>query len=196
MPDLNTIYFYSAIGGGIVLAIQLGMMLLGMDDSFAEGADGGFDFSDVDADGGNESSGLWLLEMISLRTVAAAATLFGIVGWGSLSAGQSVGASLALAILAGYAALYFVYWLFKQVFRLESSGNANIQGAIGLPAQVYIPIGPGDAAGKVTLELQGRTVEYQALTASHKKLNTGEQVIVTDVVSSDTVRVAPAEQQS
>ncbi|MEO1496096.1 MAG: hypothetical protein AAFV43_02990 [Planctomycetota bacterium] len=192
MPDLPTIYLYSAIGGGVVLAIQLGMMLLGMDDTFAEGGDTGFDFSDADADGGNESSGLWLLEMISLRTVSAAATLFGIVGWSAMSAGQSAGASLAFAGLAGYAALYFVYWLFKQVFRLEASGNANIQNAVGLPAQVYVPIGPGDAAGKVTLKMQGRTMEYQALTSAASRLATGEQVVVTEVVSSDTLRVAPA----
>jgi hypothetical protein len=52
---------------------------------------------------------------------------------------------------------------------------------------------PGQRAGvgKVTLKLQNRTVEYQALTP-YQQLPTGSKVVVTAVLGPDTVEVAPA----
>ena len=46
--------------------------------------------------------------------------------------------------------------------------------------------------GKVTLRLQNRTVEYQALTP-HGALPTGSPVVVTAVLGPDTVEVAAAD---
>jgi hypothetical protein len=55
-----------------------------------------------------------------------------------------------------------------------------------------LPIpGKKGGIGKVTLNLQNRTVEYQAVTAD-KELPTGSKVVVVAVVSSDTVEVASA----
>lgn len=185
---VNDIFFYTALGGGALLLLQIVMMLLGMDEGgLGDALDGDLDLGDSDSEG----SGFWLLEMISLRTISAAAALFGLVGKAALESGQSTGVALALGGCAGFAALYAVYWLFKQVFKLEVSGNTDIRGAIGLPAQVYVPIGPGDAPGKIQVKLQGRTVEYQALSAAPERLATGSQVVVTEVVSTDTVRVSP-----
>ena len=45
--------------------------------------------------------------------------------------------------------------------------------------------------GKVTLSLQNRTVEYQAMT-SRQELPTGAKVVVVGVISPDTVEVLPA----
>lgn len=191
MPDLNTIFLYSALGGGALLVLQFAMLLLGMDDGFGDAADPGLDGGDFDADSTTDSSGFWFLEMLSLRTLSAAATFFGLTGKAFLASGTSQGVALGFALGVGYAAMYAVYWVFKQVFKLETSGNTNINNAIGLPAQVYVPIGPGDIAGKVLLELQGRTVEYQAVTDVADRLATGANVVVTGIVSGDTVRVSP-----
>lgn len=197
--QLETLFLYSAIGGGVVLLVQLGMMVLGMDDGLLEGADAGgvdvdMDVDGVDSDGQTDSHGLWFFEMISLRTLAAAATFFGLVGGGANSMGMPTGVSIALACLAGYGAMYSVYWAFKQIFKLETSGNTDIYNAIGKPAEVYVPIAPSkERAGKVTLALQGRTVEYQALTESDQPLSTGSKVMVMDVLSADTVLVAPTD---
>lgn len=187
---LESIYLYSAIGGGAVLLIQLASMLLGMDDGLADVGDPGVD---IDVDGTTDGSS-WFFEMLSLRTIAAAATLFGLVGGVANSAGQSPGVSLTLAIVAGYSAMYSVYWAFKQLFKLEVSGAQDINNAVGLTGQVYVPIAPsGGQAGKVHLSMQGRTVEYQALTDSDQPLATGAKVVVRGVVSNDTVKVAPAD---
>lgn len=190
---LETVYLYSAIGGGAVLLIQLASMLLGLDDGLADAGDPGID---IDIDGTTDGSS-WFFEMLSLRTIAAAATLFGLVGGVVNSAGQPVGVSLGLALVAGYSAMYFVYWAFKQLFKLEVSGAQDINNAVGLTGQVYVPIAPaGGQAGKVHLSMQGRTVEYLALTDSEHPLATGTKVVVRDIVSHDTVKVAPADATS
>lgn len=195
MSSLETLYLYSAIGGGVVLLTQLALMLLGGDDGFGEG-DAGAD-ADIDADSSTDSHGFWFFEIISLRTLAAAATFFGLAGGAANSIGWPPGVSLVVGALAGYGAMYTVYWAFKQLFRLETSGNEDIRLAVGLPAEVYVPIAAGGAqAGKVHVALQGRTVEYQALTDGPDALVTGAKVIVTGVVNNDTVRVAPAAQAS
>ena len=188
---LSGVFFYCAVIGGAVLVLQLVLMLMGVDDGgFGDVADAGMDLGDIDLDSA-EASGFWFFEMLSLRTIAAAATFFGLVGKATLASGQSGGVALTLAVAAGYGAMYAVYWAFKQIFKLETSGNTDIRNAVGKVGQVYVPIDPG-AAGKIQLHLQGRTVELQARTDAAERLATGAKVTVTEVVSSDTVKVAPA----
>lgn len=192
---LSSLFLYSALFGGIVLLLQLAMMLLGFDDGglgeLSDGLDlGGGDLGDgLEGGASTDSSGFWLLEIISIRTLSAAATFFGLVGMASLAGGQSTSVSLTFASLAGYAAMYSVYWVFKQIFNLETSGNEEIENAIGVIGKVYIPIDPG-GKGKIQLKLQGRTVEYQAISDHANRLATGMNVMITEVISSDTVKVA------
>jgi membrane protein implicated in regulation of membrane protease activity len=197
--NLESLFLYAAVGGGVVLLTQLVMMVLGGDDGgFDDGP--GIDHSATDqsgahhnSDGGvTDASGFWFFEIISLRTLAAAATFFGLVGGAANATGAPAGVSLALAALAGYGAMYAVYWAFRQIFRLETQGNEDVYNAIGQTAEVYVPIAESNRqAGKVHLTLQGRTVEYQALTDSDHPLATGDKVLVLDVVSNDTLKVAP-----
>jgi hypothetical protein len=187
---LESIYFYSAVIGGACLLLQLVLLLLGGED----GGDLDGDL-DVDAGGSHQDSSFWMLEAISFRTVASAASFFGLTGLATTSAGLSQQVSLVLAIAAGVGALYAVYWAFRQMFRvLQTSGNELIQNALGQPGSVYVPIPARNAGlGKVHIEMQGRTVEYQALTGDESPLGTGTSVYVMDIVNSDTVRVTKAE---
>jgi hypothetical protein len=148
----------------------------------------------ADADLGHPGAH-WFYEVISLRTLSAAVTFFGLTGKSSMAFGYTAFQSLVVATLVGLAAMYAVYWLFKQVYRLQHTGTENIRNAVGASADVYVPI-PGNraGAGKVTFRLQNRLVEYQAVTEEPERLATGEKVIVVAVVNSDTVRVVRAEQ--
>lgn len=192
---ISSLFFYCALFGGVILLLQLAMMFIGFDDGglgeLGDGLDlGGGDFGDgLDGDASTDASGFWLLEIISIRTLSAAATFFGLVGMASLTGGQSTGVSLAFACVAGYAAMYSVYWVFKQIFKLETSGNEDIRNAVGIVGKVYIPIDPG-AKGKIQLKLQGRTVEYQAISDHAERLATGVNVMITEIISNDTVKVA------
>jgi hypothetical protein len=147
----------------------------------------------ADADLGHPGAH-WFYEVISLRTLSAAVTFFGLAGKTAMAAGYAPLHSFAVATIAGLAALYAVYWLFKQVYKLQHAGTENIRNAIGASAVVYVPIpGKRAGAGKVTFRLQNRLVEYQAVTEDDTRLTTGEKVIVVAVVNSDTVRVVRAE---
>ena len=191
---LSDIFIYSTLIGGGALLLQVAMMFMGFDDLF-EGAEGdvggGFDFDDagIDADGA-ETSGFWLFEMISIRTLTAALAFFGLGGWICLAAGLSPPVAVGGSLVAGYAAMYSVYWSFKQLFKLETSGNLDVRNAIGKTAKVYIPIPASrTGAGKVQVRVQDRIAEYQAVTEEQQPLKTGEPVLVMELVSNDTLLV-------
>jgi hypothetical protein len=218
----NSIYFYAAVIGGTVLAFQFVLMLFGWgDDGGHGGALGGADGADFagghgggDVGTGSDASdhhhagwaeasdadlghpgGHWFYEVLSLRTISAAVTFFGLGGRLAQAYGARDVTSLVVALAAGWFALYAVYWLFLQVYKVQHAGNENVNLAVGLPATVYVPI-PGNRAGvgKVMFELQNRTVEYQAVTEDGERLPTGEKVIVDKIVNSDTVSVTRARQ--
>ncbi len=179
-----------------MLAFQFLMIFFGGGDDDFDGGGGDIDAGgdlDWDSDGSSHGDvgGYWFFEMVSLRTLAAAATFFGLVGLTSDSAGLAPPVSLTLAASAGFGAMYAVYWMFKQLMKLQSSGTQQIRNAIGRPAQVYLRIpGKNGGAGKVHLSMQRRTVEYLAVTDELDEIPTGENVWVVEVVNSDTLRVA------
>ena len=147
----------------------------------------------ADADLGHPGAH-WFYEVISLRTLSAAVTFFGLAGKTALAWGYAPLHAFVVATIVGLAAMYAVYWLFKQVYKLQHTGTENIRNAIGASAVVYVPIpGKRAGAGKVTFRLQNRLVEYQAVTEEDTRLTTGEKVVVVAVVNSDTVRVVRAE---
>jgi hypothetical protein len=204
-------FTFAAVLGGVVLVFQFVLSLFGMGDhdgdvggmhhgDLAGGGAHGGDFSGGhDSVGGHDAGGdashatNWFYEVISIRTLSAGAAFFGVTGNGALAWDFSPSGAFVLATTAGAGAMYGVYWLYKQVYRLQHSGTENIRNAIGAPAVVYVPIpAKGAGAGKVTFKLQNRLVEYLAVTDDDSRLATGEKVLVTAIVGSDTVRVARA----
>ena len=150
----------------------------------------------ADADLGHPGAH-WFYEVLSLRTLSAAVTFFGLAGITARAYGEPATISFAIATLAGVAATLIVYWLFKQVYKLQHTGTENVRNALGLSATVYVPIpAKRGGAGKVTFRLQNRVAEYQAVSDDAERLKTGEKVIVVGIVNSDTVRVARAEKST
>ena len=132
------------------------------------------------------------LDLFSSRSIVAGLAFFGVAGAAAARAGWRPGLAAFCAVTAGLAAMVAVAWLMSRLLRLEEDGAVRVEGAVGAPAIVYLAI-PGErsGAGKVTLTLQGRTVEYDAVTAGGR-LPTGAPVIVVDVLSPDTLEVVPA----
>ena len=131
------------------------------------------------------------LDLFSTRSLVAGLAFFGIAGAAATQAGWRPGFAVFCAAAAGLAAMIAVAWLMSRLLRLEEDGTVRAEGALGAPAIVYLAIpGARSGAGKVTLTLQGRTVEYEAVTAGDR-LPTGAPVIVVDVVSPGTLEVAP-----
>jgi hypothetical protein len=130
--------------------------------------------------------------MLSLRTVVAGLTFFGLGGLASNASGAHPLGSLSIAAVSGFAALYLVGWAMRTLMRLRADGTVHIENAVGQTAVVYLTI-PGHRAGKgkITVTLQNRTMEYEAET-EHDTLPTDTLVHVVAVAGPDTVEVAPA----
>ena len=141
---------------------------------------------------GDHGASTWLFQMISLRTLVAALTFFGLAGMAAQSSGASAPKVLAVALAAGFGAMYSVFWIMQSLTRLSADGTVHIQRAIGREAKVYLPIpGHGAGAGKVFVSLQGRSMEYPA-TTSGDPLSAGARVVIVNVVGQNTLEVQPA----
>lgn len=143
---------------------------------------------DANAEHADSTTGF---RVISLRTVVAGVTFFGLGGLGAESTGAGPIAVWMVALAAGAAAMYGVYWVFRTLYSLKSDGTVQIANAVGQHGTVYLRI-PGDdsGTGKVQMCLQSRTVEYLATTAG-EALPTGTRIVVVDVVTPTTVQVEP-----
>jgi hypothetical protein len=187
---MNTFFLTCAVVGAVILVAQLVLSAFGADHgdvSHGDVAPGDLPHEAVPH--GHASEGLQLL---SARALSAGVAFFGIGALGINALGVPSFFAAAGGVIVGAAAMLGVAVTMRSLLRLESDGSINIYGAIGAAATVYLPI-PGDkaGAGKVTLALQGRTVEYQAVTAEGTVLPTGMAVVIVDVHNSDTVEVAP-----
>jgi hypothetical protein len=199
------VYLIALLVGGTVLLLQFLLGLLGMGDH--HDASSGSDFHDVgghdmpghdvgghDAhahDAGHDSYITWFASVLTFRTVVAAIAFFGVGGLSAIEAGLDPLLAGAVALAAGLGALLLVASLMRALGNLRSDGTVRIHRAVGQTGTVYLGIPANKAgAGKVTLNLQNRTVEYQAITRQ-QELPTGTKVKVVGVVSSDTVEVVP-----
>ena len=203
------VFLVCAVIGGTIFIVQFVLALVGFggedfelgddipDDMPEDFPEEFGDAGDVDAvtDGQgdvHDHGSTWLFGVISLRTVVAATTFFGLAGIASLQAGQTSLMSLAIALVAGAGAMYGVHYLMRLLYGLRHDGTERIGTAVGKRATVYVPI-PGNRTGrgKVQMRLQGRVVEYLAVTSAPEKLPTGSMVEVANVLSSSTLEVNP-----
>lgn len=141
---------------------------------------------------GHESANAWFIKLLSVRTVIAGLTFFGLGGLTANASGVRPLESLVIAAVCGFAALYLVGWAMRTLMRLRADGTVHIENALGQSALVYLTI-PGHRAGKgkITVTVQNRTMEYEAET-EHEPLPTGALVQVVAIAGPDTVEVVPA----
>lgn len=212
LSAVQRVFAYFALPATLVLIIQSVLVLFGMGHDNADAGHGGVDFGHAHADfghahvdvghthadgghahaHGHQDDGSDGFALFSIRGLVA---FFSVGGWTGIVL-DGMGAGVALTVLAslaaGFAALYLVALLFRLTAKLQSSGNIELNNAVGKSAKVYIPI-PGNekGTGKVTLTLQERFVECDALTRAPQGLKTGEFVRVTAIVNANTLVVEP-----
>ena len=179
---LMGVYFLCAVFGGTLTLLQLILMMFGFGN--AEESDFG--------DAVNHASPVELSKMLSLRTMVAGIAFFGLGGLAALTGGVSQPLSVLIAITSGAAAIYAVYYLYWSATKLNADGSLSGQSLIGSSGSVYVRIPAGKSgSGKVLICQQGRTVEYEAVTAGDE-LKTNTPIIVVQTVSTTTLEVAPA----
>jgi membrane protein implicated in regulation of membrane protease activity len=203
---LQQIFALFAIPATVILALQTLMLLFGLGhhgdaDGGGDGGDGGdgVDAHDGDAEadhhgghahkGGAHDSGL---RIFTVRAFVAFFSIFGWLGIVLLDGGMNTPFAITLAFIAGVAAMIGIAYFFKAAMQLQSSGNIDIRNSLGKTATVYIPIPPNRTGkGKVTLTVQDRFIEVDAVTDSDLRLKTGTEVIGISMTDQNVLCVAP-----
>ena len=178
---LMAVYFVSAVFGGILILLQLFLMLLG----FGWDTDAGYDIGAGD----DSPFPTEISKVLSFRTVITGIAFFGLGGLAALTGGTSQWVSVIIAIVSGLIAIFAVYYLYWSVARITTDGTLSEKTLVGSTGTVYLKIPEAKSGtGRVLVVQQGRTAEYEAITAGGE-LKTGIPIVVIGVVSSTIVEV-------
>ncbi len=208
LSDLMRVLYCIAIPSTLILVLQLLLTMIGghadggvdvSDTSGIDGLDGGLDLdgngipdtleTDISqmADGGNPAD----FGNFKLLTVQTIVTFLAVFGWVSIicvSSGLAPLGGIAIGALCGAAMMLLVAKLVQASRKLAENGAINLKNAIGETATVYLTVPPKNAgSGKITMQLQGRFCEFDAVNAGAQPLATGSQVVVTDVIGDSLV---------
>lgn len=189
----HAVYFWAALIGCTLLVIQVILQIIGLGgDADMDGSAPDADLSAGDHDPAHGTQGNIFFGILSFKTFVAFAAIFGLTGLSLENSDLPDLQRIGIAILAGLAAMVMVAYMMRALYNLGESGSVVIRNAVGHQAEVYLRIpAKGDGRGKVTVEIQGRTVELPAVTDG-EAISTGAVVKVVDVVSGETVKVVPA----
>jgi len=186
---MEGIYFYCSIIGGSILVLQVLLVLVGFGGD--TDVDGHLDADSLEAHAHASDA---FFKILSLKTLVAFVTFFGLSGMAATRGGISTVPTLLISLAAGSTALYIVAWMMAGLSKLQSSGNLELSNAIGTVAKVYLTV-PGRhlGRGKITVSVQGRTVEAKAVT-SGEELKTGSMVRVVGSPAADLLEVVSLEE--
>ena len=189
---METFYLVAAGGGGALIVCQF---LAGVFGLMGEHEVGTPHEVQVDTHLGDShhdqpQASNWFLGLLTFRSISAAITFFGLGGLTAKYYRENESSSFFIALLSGCAALYLVALIMKTMYQLKADGTVRIERALGRHGRVYLTIpGQKKGSGKVTLNLQNRTVECLAITAENE-LPTGSNVKVVALLGPNLVEVA------
>lgn len=159
------------------------------------GADADFSIEDVTGaeaaahDGGHHNDSMRIL---TVRGIVAFFALGGWAGLAALTAGIAPLWSIQIALLSGVAAMLVASVVIRFALRMQSSGNIILKNAVSQTAEVYITIPPlRSNTGKITMVLQERFVELDAVTDSTGALKPKTKVEVVGTMGKDCLVVSP-----
>jgi membrane protein implicated in regulation of membrane protease activity len=166
LSGLQQVFWVLAVLSSTFFLISTLMSLFGVD-SFE---------TDIDTEP-LESSGGEILEFLSFRNIVAFVLGFSWAGVLFYSSLQSF--SLLLAALVGLGFAFINQTLLKKLRGLESSGNSNLNQAIGQDAKVSVQIdGQMRGKGKIVVQVGNREMELLAATEDLQSLQRGDMVQV------------------
>ncbi len=179
--------FVIAVTASAVMLIFVFLMLIGMDHSDFDGIDA----PDISVDSINDEpfSAVGGFRVLSVRSFLA---FVSIGAWAAFLSAKSMDIlwAVLLGILFGSIAAVLVAWAFKALYRLESSGNLVYENSIGKLGTVYMRIPKQKSGkGKVTLVVQERLIEADAITDEDQDIMPKTQIEVIDVVDTTTLVV-------
>jgi membrane protein implicated in regulation of membrane protease activity len=179
---LHDFFMYSALFGGTLFLVQLVLSVLGAGD-----ADIDFHAQHPSSTTGHTSADT-AFKLLSLQGLTAFFGMFGLTGLAmSVESGFSPAVSVLGAVLGGSLTTFVIARIFRAAAKLQSSGTLDMHNALGHEATVYLGIAP-HKPGKVTISLQGRLVEADAMS-EREAFPTGSTVRVVRVLPEGTLIV-------
>ena len=166
---------------------------------------GGIDADDIVIDAHAETSPhdasysgkAGILKIFTVRGIVAFFALGGWAGLAALSAGIHPLWAIQISLFVGVCALLLAAIVIRLALRMQTSGNLDINNAISQTAEVYIRIPSSRSEkGKVTMLLQERFVELDAVTDYDVELMPGTKVNVVDLVDGDCLVVSPMSEET
>jgi hypothetical protein len=180
MSGFEQILWYIAIPTSVVFAIQTALTLFGMTFDHADTAmhhDGGFDHA--------------YFPIFTIRNLIIFLMMFGWTGIAMIRRfNTGIPVTILVALVAGFAMMFLVAFMFYGVSKLTSSGNVVVDKSIvGSEATVYLKIPATKSGyGKVTVVVQGVQRELRAMTEG-PEIPTGAVVRIADVKDDISVIV-------
>jgi hypothetical protein len=184
----------AAIPMTVVMFLQLILMIIGV--GFGGEADGGVDDGGIDTTAETtppDSKGYGTPSTFKLFTIRGIVAFFALGGWAglaALAAGLHPFWAIQISLFTGVCALMLAAIVIRLALRMQTSGNLNINNAVAKTGDVYIRVPAGRSEkGKVTLLLQERFVELDAVTDSDTDILPETKVEVLSIADGDTLVV-------
>jgi hypothetical protein len=180
LSTLEQTYWIIALVGSAVFIVIFFLTFIG-------GADSDMDTnaSEFQADDGGVG-----FQFFTFKGIVAFFTIFGWTGITCLNNGFSSTVTIIIATIAGLIMMVVTSSLFYWMHKLAESGTLNINNAVGVIGEVYLPIGAERSKmGKVQIKVQGSLRELEAITDELEDLKTGAMVKVSKIVSAEMLLV-------
>ena len=182
-----TLFKVMAAIGTALFITQFILVLLGGDSDADVGEDIGHQHGMANPD--------FAFQWLSLQSVATFTLFTGLLGLASYYTWPEYPNLGGVFACIGGIFITWLYALFMLQFRkLQSSGNANLNHAIGKNAQVYLTIN-GSEGGKVIIVVQGRQHILNASTQATLSFPTGAEVTVLKLLPGPCLLVGPVSHQ-
>ncbi len=164
---------------------------------------GGMEGIDLDGDGipdmeldldpdlpGREISSDGGLRVFTIRGLVAFFSVFRWCGLAMLRSGAGAAISCLTSLALGSAAMIILAAMMRAAMGLQSDGTLNLKNALGACGSVYLTIPAARRQkGKVSLLVQDRLGEFDAVTDDEQPIPTGSEVVVVGVSGKSTLVV-------
>ncbi len=206
LTAFERIFAYMAIPASLLLVIQTVLLLLGLGDNgdgdldsdtsgLCDGThDGAIDHADHFFDADDDADGHFEpdagLRIFTVRGIVAFFAVFGWSGLALLRGNASAAAALFVSLLLGLIAMVLIALCMRWAMKLQSDGSVQSFNAVGHTASVYLTIpAKRRGRGKVTVTVQERLSEYDAVTDDPQPLPTGSEVLVVSLSDENVLVV-------
>ena len=178
MTSMEHVYWIIATASSVLLLVQLVL-------AFISGIE--FDSSDMVAHHGGDIN-LPHFQLLTIRNVVAFFVVFGWSGLAMIHANASLPLTIVVSFVCGLVIMVLMAAMFLGLSRLQSTGTLDVSKAKGEQAKVYLTIPAArKGVGKVTVVIQGKNVEMDALTDNAEPILTGSLVTVKDVINKQVI---------